>query len=832
MSVELVSGWADGDTVYVVERSGDDTRIRALPAKWSAFVENLEDDDRRHLQRMKEVRGLQVVGNQTRIDFRDRYARKNVCWQLKELSDSNYRVTGRRRNQPLEADVNPLRRLLSDFPALTVSATPRLAWFDLETDSRKTFNEAREGKSRILSWALVDHRGAEFHSYLENESDAAEKHLIEELLIAARESDVMIAWNGDGFDFPVLEARAMKLRVLPNGRHPLWHRWCWLDHLEVYKKYNQHAHESGDEKSSFKLDDVAHNVLGTGKDPFDSRRTYEAWAAGGDELARLLRYNRKDAKLLPEIEAKTGYIALHLAASHITRCFPDTASLMASQQGDGFLLSLGAQHGHRWPSKIERDYEAAYEGAYVMEPTRLGIVDNVHVADFASLYPSIMRTWNMSPDTLLASQPANASFAHCRLPTARASCFRLDRRGMLPLALDQLVAKRSEYTKRAENAEPMSDEFEHYKRLSQAFKVVANSFYGIVGSAFTRFFCREVAEGVTQTGAWLIKANVVERARTAGLDPFYGDTDSVFVSGDSAAFAEVVRQLNAEWPALTRQLGCDRSLISLEFEKSFRRLVIVSAKRYAGVFSVYKGKPVADGRKPEVKGLEYKRGDSVKLAREMQRELIWMLLGDREGAVVPPVDDLVAWVERWRNRVLHEPLALADIVLSQSVRALSEYKERYTSRTCGGAGRAKSKKCGFDYGGTDRDGDAPDSCPRCGTIRKIAAPQAHVRVAKVLAERGEEIRDGTRVEYLIVASNGERLEAVPAHDAGALESIDRDYYWSSRIYPPCSRVLEAAFPTVTWVETSAQKKLRLKTEAIGANRGVDGLPLFETQQQQ
>lgn len=830
MSAELVSGWSDGDKVYVVERSGDDTRIRALPAKWTAFVENLDDDDRRYLQRKREVQGLSVVGNQTRIDFRDRWSRKSICWRIKEAAESSLRASGRRGPMPLEGDVNPLRRLLSDYPSLTVSATPRLAWFDLETDSRRTFAEAREGKARILSWALVDHRGREFHSYLESETDAAEKHLIEELLIVARDSDVMLAWNGDGFDFPVLEGRALKLRALPNGRHPLWHRWCWLDHLEVYRKYNQHAHESGDEKSSFKLDDVAHNVLGSGKDAFDARRTYEAWAAGGDELARLVRYNLKDARLLPAIEAKTGFVALHLAACHITRCFPDTASLMASQQGDGFLISLGAQHGYRWPTKTERDFEAAYEGAYVMEPTRLGIVDDVHVADFASLYPSIMRTWNMSPDTLLPATPAgSSSLPFCRLPTRRGSAFRLDRRGMLPLALDQLVAKRGEYTKRAESAEPMSDEFEHFKRLSQAFKIVANSFYGIVGSAFTRFFSREVAEGVTQTGAWLIKENVVPRAREAGLDPFYGDTDSVFASGDAAAFDAVVKKLNGEWPDVVRELGCDRSLISLEFEKSFRRIVIVSAKRYAGVFSVYKGKVVADGKRPEVKGLEYKRGDSVRLAREMQRELIGMLLAPGDP---PSSSALLEWVERWKNRVLREPLALEDVVLSQSVKTLSEYKDRFTVRTCSGPGRGKLKKCGHDFGGTATDGDEETLavCPKCKTERKIAAAPVHVRVAKILAARGEEIRDGTRVEYLIAASDGERLEPMPAHDPGALEAIDRDYYWTARIYPPSSRVLEAAFPTVVWVETSSQKRERLKSEAIAANRGVDDLPLFQSEQ--
>ena len=810
--------------------------MRRCPAKWSAFFATLDDDDRGSMQRMKEVVGLQQVGSYTRVDFRNRYARKDVLYRL-ESYNRGAQASGSPGIPVLEGDVNPVRRMLSDFPNLQVSARPRLAWFDLETDSRVRFNDARAGKARILSWALVDHLGRSQVVGLEADTDEAERDLIERFFLAARDSDVLLAWNGDGFDFPVLSARAMKLKVMPGGRHPLWQRWCWLDHLECYRKYNMHAHESGAEKSSFKLDDVAHNVLGDGKDPFDATKTWEHWAAGGEQRARLLRYNAKDAGLLPRIEAKTGFVALHLAVCHITRCFPDSLSLRATQQGDGFLISLGSQFDHRWPTRKFSDGDEeqdSYEGAFVLEPTRLGVIDDVHVCDFASLYPSIMRTWNMSPDTLLYLNAPEPPGGACRLPFERAQVkFRLDRRGMLPRALDELVVKRGEYTARMDAAEPGSEEWTHYKRLSSAFKIVANSFYGISGSPFSRFFSRSVAEGVTQTGAWLIKAVVVPRAKELGLDPFYGDTDSAMVQGSRDVFAGLVEALNVDWPKITRDLGCTECRIKLEFEKSFRRLVLVSKKRYAGAYSTFKGKAAPADQKPEVKGLEYKRGDAVLLAREMQRELITLLLA--EGTA--DVEDLWAWVGRWRSRVLEGELLLDEIVISQSVKSLDEYKLRYTVRQCTGTvggTMAKKSKCGHDFGSAEvaKDMKEPQRCPRCKQPRKIASPPAHVRVAHVLAERGEEVREGTRIEYLIVRSEeGDTgTVAVPARDPGVIDSINRDYYWDNRIYPASARVLGAAFPNVPWVVTSAQRKRAEREVVSHQNRGrVDDLPLFARQ---
>jgi DNA polymerase elongation subunit (family B) len=818
--VELVSGWSDDKYVYLVERNGAETvRVRRVQAKWSAFFSGLDDSDRLTLQRASEVTGVSVRGRYTRVDFRNRWARRDIVRRMEEVLVGS-RAGGNTEAAILEADVNPLRRFLSDFGHVNVSSNPRVAWFDLETDSRVSFVDATEhGRARILCWSIAEVVNGQPQivatGMLEGDNDQAERKLVEDMLLAMAPYDVLLAWSGAGFDFPVLERRASLLRCKLRGLSPAWARWCFLDAMEVFKKYHAHVHESGAEKTSFKLDSIAQAVVGEGKKDFAVSRTWESWVAGGAAREQLLEYNCQDTLLMPKIELKTGYIALHVAVCAVTRCFPDNRSLMASQQGDGFLLRLGEIYNHRWPTKTGGNEESHYAGAYVMEPTRTGIIDDVHVADFASLYPSIIRSWNISPETVRYRLEDERC---CTLPHTDTVKFSLAERGMFPRALDELVTRRSEYSRKQDEAEPGSKEWDRYKRLSGAYKIVANSFYGIMGSPFTRFFNSAAAEAVTQTGAWLIKS-VGARSNEAGLEAFYGDTDSVFVSGQSERFTQVVAELNAGWQGLMESHGCEECHLRLEFEKSFSRIVLVSAKRYVGRFSVYKGKPIT-AKKVEVKGLEYKRGDTTALARDMQKQLIDILLGDER----PNVEVCREFVKTWKQRVLEGQLAVEDIVLSQSVKSLAEYADRYTTARCG---NNKGKhKCGYTFTSTSVTA-GPEKCPRCGTERKKAAQPVHVRVAKVLAERGEEIRSGTRIEYLIISGSGDHIEAVPARDAGMLEKIDREYYWNSRIYPPSSRVLDSAFPGEPWTETGKQRKARELQEAIARNRGViHDLPLF------
>lgn len=839
----LVSGWTsedrvEGDNVVLVMRENGGVRFRKVPARWSFFARGLTERDRQTLARdprVKVVRHDEATGY-TRIDCKYRKARRQIVGMLFGFRRAQIEKGGSSSIEILEGDVNPLRRLLSDNPNLTISEEPRLIWIDIEVDSRKSVMDQKEGKARLLSWGFADAEGNSGVEVLEHDTDASERELFVKMFDTLAAYDCVLAWYGDGYDFEVIQERARALKVNLRGKGIPWHRWTWLDHLEVFKKYNLNSDMGGEAKTSFALDHVAGYLLDEGKLDFDAAKTWEAWR---DEREKLAAYNLRDCELLPRIEEKTGFIALHLAVCHICRVFPDTSSLNATQQGDGFLLRLGDEFGYRWATKKRYDDNAMPEkfaGAYVMEPSRLGAIDSVHVCDFSGLYPSIIRTFNMSPDTkvdggvralygehepdpdeLLADQVV-------RLPT-RDTCFRTDEIGMFRRALDTLVAKRAEYQAAMKKETPGTPEHARAKRLQAAFKIVANSFYGILGSPWSRFFDREIAEGVTQVGRWLLE-NVIEEAKAEGLDPFYGDTDSVFIAGDISTMEKLVAHMNETWRARLAPWGLPDDhphYIDLDFEKTFSRLILISAKRYAGRFLRYKGKDALVDAFPEVKGLEFKRGDTIQLAREMQVEIVKELLGvgGPLDSPLPTIPTLRAIRERWKKKILEESLDPDAVTLSQSIsKPISEYVVKYTKAECG---------CGYSFKrGTDIRGEP--ECPQCGEPRKTNSPPMHVRVAKRMVADGHEILVGNRIRYLVIRperdEKNRKAFPVPVYMPGAFDRIDREYYWK-RVAAASDRLLDAVYPAEKWSDTTREKKDRELERRREEFKGViSDLPIF------
>ena len=318
--------------------------------------------------------------------------------------------------------------------------------------------------------------------------------------------------------------------------------------------------------------------------------------------------------------------------------FPDSASTNPTLQVDGFMLRLGVELGHHFPTKRYDDNQNAgqYAGAYVMEPSCSGIVSDVHVCDFGSMYPNIAITWNMSLETKVG-RGVEAGPGTCKAP-ATGVVFRTDVEGILPLALRTLLDLRKSWNKKKAEAPPGTPEHRDADRRATAYKVAANSFYGVMGSSFSRFYDRDVAESISQQGVWLIQ-RTLELAGREGMRVIYSDTDSAFFMGvGRAQFQDFVRRCNEEhYPRLVRELGCTKNTTSLEAEKGFRRLVMVSKKKYVGWFSYYKKAVATADSKPEVKGLEWRRGDTAALAREFQHGVIKLLATEDDPRAYEPL---------------------------------------------------------------------------------------------------------------------------------------------------------------------------------------------------
>lgn len=177
------------------------------------------------------------------------------------------------------------------------------------------------------------------------------------------------------------------------------------------------------------------------------------------------------------------------------------------------------------------DDDSQFLGAYVMEPSVKGLVRDVHVCDFASMYPSIIRSWNMSPETyapdVVLEQGALPSYllhakrdaaprvlppGHCVAPNG--AVFRTEPEGILPIAIGKILEMRKYWNKLKASFPPESPEWIDADRRATAYKIAANTFYGVQGCKFFRLYRYEVAEAVTQAGKWMIQ-EVIRAAEAA-----------------------------------------------------------------------------------------------------------------------------------------------------------------------------------------------------------------------------------------------------------------------------------------------------------------------------
>lgn len=759
---DFVNAAWQGNEIALLRRdvSGKLGRI-VVPAEHVCYLraDAISEEIERTLRGSRHIIAIRREGDWLRVRWKSRDACRSACGPDGWFEQAEI--------VPYEADVNPIRRYLTDNDVQI--QRPRRCFVDLETDSRVPPRKAAQGLARVLVWSLIGDDGREAVGILDEDEDEDEAELLEALWKELRDFDQILSWNGDRFDFPIITLRSDMhgLRVDPR-------RWLWLDHLEAYRVFNISASESGDEKQSMALQAVAVALGLPGKLDVDASRSYEEWLEDADHLAD---YCLHDSRLMVQIEERTGYVELLYTLADACGVFPDSRAINSTNFVEGFLLRLGLKRGVHFRSHWGIQVGEKFAGAYVMEPTKKGILRNVHVADFSSLYPSIIQSWNISPETyrddvVLREDPIwrPSYLLHAPLkefPRPDGVCevpilghvFDVEPVGVLPEALDTMRTLRAEWNEKKKHLAPGTDEWKEADRRSSAYKIGANSFYGVTGSPFSRFFKREVAESVTQAGVWLIK-KTIEAAEERGFKAVYGDTDSIFVTDCSETqFAEFVAWCNRElYPKLLDELGCRRNEIDLAYEKAFDVLVLVGKKRYAGRWVHYKGSRATKDSRPEIKGLEFKRGDTARLARRMQAKAIELLLGD----YTEDRETFVELVRLWRWYVLEGPLEQADIILSKR---LSKELRTY---------RRKKKKDG-----------------------SMSALPPHVEVATVLRDRGEDIGEGTRIAYFVVDGGVQPSVCAPAVDYKPGDE-DRYYLWENLVFPPTLRLLEAAFPMYSW----------------------------------
>ena len=471
--------------------------------------------------------------------------------------------------------------------------------------------------------------------------------------------DVLSGWSVVNFDIDFLERRARALNVpfllgrghvpatvlQPSGagapRTALVPGRAVLDGIDLMKATFRTF-------DSFSLDNVSHVLLGTGKlITSETDKLAEINRLFRDDKPGLADYNLRDCTLVNEILDHASLIEFAVRRASLTGLPLDRLG-GAAAAFDNLYLPLLHRRGHVAPDVDRREGATGGPGGHVMESLP-GLYRDVLVLDFKSLYPSIIRTFLIDPLGLALGDGDDSA-----VPGFLGA--RFAREGhILPDLIDELWQAR-DAARQAGDAP-----------LSQAIKIIMNSFYGVFGTTACRFYSERLVSSITRRGQEII-TTTRDRVEAAGHRVIYGDTDSLFVQleatpnpGEAAEAAGIrrraralVAELNAWWQTEIHQRFSLVSHLELEYETHYERFLMPtvrgmptgSKKRYAGLVRTADGEPDL-----VVKGLGAARSDWTPLARNFQRELFRRVFLD-----LPWEDYVRETVERLRAGELDEAL--------------------------------------------------------------------------------------------------------------------------------------------------------------------------------
>jgi DNA polymerase-2 len=461
---------------------------------------------------------------------------------------------------------------------------------------------------------------------------ATERELLQAFVRAVRaaDPDVLTGWNVIDFDLAVLLRVAWRVGVtLELGQGPGGLRLradggprgqqqatiagrVVLDGIRLLRGAFIRMEDYG-------LDAVARTVLGEGKTVDAAglsgrERALEVLRLFREDRPRFVEYNRTDARLALEILERLRVLELAVERSLLTGMPLDRVGSSIAAFDFRYLTELG-RRGVVAPSVGTGEPTGEPQtGGYVMEPVP-GLHPQVAVLDFRSLYPTVIRTFQIDPlnlrrtgatdDDLVA--PNGAAFAR--------------ERGILPALLDDLMPRREEARRAGDRVK------------SHAIKILMNSFYGVLGTPACRFYDPRLANAITGFGQELLLF-CRERIEQGGHRVLYGDTDSLFVetgaadaAGARATAERLAAALNRDLARHVAQRFRVTSRLDLVFDRLYLKLFLPAMRHgTGGARKRYVG--LQDDGEVAFTGMEAVRGDWTALAREVQRALYARLFAD------------------------------------------------------------------------------------------------------------------------------------------------------------------------------------------------------------
>lgn len=455
----------------------------------------------------------------------------------------------------------------------------------------------------------------EYITYFDKEED-----LLRAAMLKIKQFPMIITFNGDGFDLAYLYMRCKNLDIENPIRYNemdmnknvllsdavLIHRGIHLDLFRIFMNRSLHNYAFNARYKQFGLDPIAQAMIGEGKIKNDK----PLMELTQEELSK---YCLNDAMLTLKLTTYSNSLVIKLLIliSRITK----TSIEDIGRFGISNWIKQMIYFEHRKkkiliPNKDELFIKGIgettaiikgkkYAGAMVITP-ETGAFFNVSVVDFASLYPSIIKQYNISYETINCGH--NECKTHSIPNTTHYTCTK--KIGMLPLLVGVFRDLRVEYFKKLAKT-LKGDDQDLYDAVSQAIKVILNGTYGVLGADNFQLYCLPVAESITAVGRHIIN-ETKEHVESLGLKVIYGDTDSLFIHNANKA------QLEGLITRTNKTYGID-----LEVDKHYRYIIFAARKKnYLGV---------KEDDKLDIKGLVGKKSHIPKIIKTCFNDMCYVL---------------------------------------------------------------------------------------------------------------------------------------------------------------------------------------------------------------
>lgn len=793
-TIKPIFGYDDGKILYFLYRDqSGEKKIKTIEDfEWYFYLPESELDKslgwlRETLKKAKERGTIDHIKKESPF-------LKIYCAGSQSIIDVRLLIGSLKKNKVdiREADLSLTKRYMIDN-SLEIDTNLKYLFFDIETNDKTPGIEI--GRDEIVSWAACDFNKNEYFQVNENITDEnSEIKLIKDLIRLFLKYDLIIGWNSRQFDFEYIKKRIEKLNIkTKEGKllyeSSLWKRFMHLDLMERFiKLFGPSMVMLG--LPGFSLNDVAKTFLGKEK---IERNEKIIWLYENNQ-EKLKKYNIKDSVLLYELNEKLGTLPLMFKECQWTGTFMNRFYI--GELLDNYILREAKKQ--KFYLKTSPSFTEAKEienvkvkGAFVMEP-KTGLYENIKTFDFKSMYPSIIVGWNIGQESLVedTSEAAKNNFkewiAERNLDnidysewdeflrdenkkfnpdkkffqTANNQYFKKDRSSIIAGLIKRLLEERKSYKKAQLESEYNSLEYKNAQASQEAVKEMANSMFGITADKQSRFFDPRIAEAITLTGQY-INRSAMDLLTKMGYSVIYGDTDSIFtIIKDDNRIDEIAIDLNK---ALSRYLSeiysITDNIISIEYEKKFRKFLMLDKKRYSGHLTEIDRKKVDTIYS---KGTENVRKDTIEFTRRKFVECLDLILKKDKNLIF-----MIDWVKNLKKLVFLEVVEGKDLSISKKVsKPISEYKSK----------------------------------------------PPHIRLAEKMIKSKEILETqkgkhtwGEKIEY-IVTDNDDKEGLILSRNFE--NKWDRNYYWQVQIYAPIYRLLCISFPEHDWIQYDEVKVIK------------------------